>query len=169
MNEKVLLLNQDYTAIATCSLHKAFVLLYLEKAEMIAQDQLNLLRTVRQAYPRPLVIRLHRYVRVPYKGISLTRQNIMRRDRNRCQYCGSSKNLTLDHLLPRSRGGQSTWYNLITACARCNSRKGDRTPEEVAMKPLRKPFKPSLISFLRDSIEDADHAWMPYLGERLRG
>jgi 5-methylcytosine-specific restriction endonuclease McrA len=168
MNEKVLLLNQDYTAIATCSLHKAFVLLYLQKAEMIAEDQINLLRTIRQAYPRPLVIRLHRYVRMPYKGISLTRQNILRRDRNQCQYCGSTRNLTLDHLLPRSRGGQSTWYNLITACSRCNSRKGDRTPEEVEMKLSRKPYKPSLVSFLRDSIQDSDHAWMPFLAERAR-
>ncbi|RNI28002.1 HNH endonuclease [Rufibacter immobilis] len=168
MNEKVLLLNQDYSAIATCSLHKAFVLLYLQKAELIAEDQLNVLRTVRQTYPRPLVIRLHRYVRVPYKGISLTRQNIMRRDRNQCQYCGSTRNLTLDHLLPRSRGGQSTWYNLITACSRCNSRKGDRTPEEVEMKLRRKPFKPSLVSFLRDGIQDTDHAWMPFLAERVR-
>ncbi|MBA9078069.1 MULTISPECIES: HNH endonuclease [Rufibacter] len=168
MNEKVLLLNQDFTAIATCSLHKAFVLLYLQKAELVAQDLLNGLRTVSHTYPRPLVIRLQRYVRVPYKGIALTRQNIMRRDGYRCQYCGASRNLTLDHLLPRSRGGQSTWHNLITACSRCNSKKGDRTPEEVQMKLARKPFKPSLVSFLRESIQDVDHAWMPYLGERVR-
>ncbi|ALJ00344.1 HNH endonuclease [Rufibacter tibetensis] len=168
MNDKVLLLNQDYSAIATCSLHKAFVLIYLQKAELIAEDQINVLRTVRRTFPRPLVIRLHRYVRVPYKGISLTRQNIMRRDRNRCQYCGSTRNLTLDHLLPRSRGGESTWYNLITACARCNSKKGDRTPEEVSMKLASKPFKPSLVSFLRESIQDAEHAWIPFLAERAR-
>ena len=168
MNDKVLLLNQDYSAIATCSLHKAFVLLYLEKAELVAQDVLNGLRTVRHTYPRPLVIKLNRYVRVPYKGIALTRQNIMRRDGYRCQYCGSSRNLTLDHLLPRSRGGESTWYNLITACSRCNSKKGDRTPEEVQMKLASKPFKPSLVSFLREGIQDLNHAWLPYLGERVR-
>lgn len=168
MNEKVLLLNQDYSAIATCSLQKALVLLYLQKAELLAQDDLQGIRTVSSVYPCPLVIRLFRYVRVPYKGISLTRQNIMRRDRNRCQYCGSTRNLTLDHLLPRCRGGQSTWYNLITACSRCNSLKGDRTPEEVQLKLERKPYKPSLVSFLRDSIQDMDHAWMPYLAERVK-
>ncbi|MGV3538926.1 MAG: HNH endonuclease [Rufibacter sp.] len=168
MNDKVLLLNQDYTAIATCSLHKAFVLLYLEKAELVAQDVLNVLRTVSHTFPRPVVIRLYRYVRVPYKGIALTRQNIMRRDGYRCQYCGTSRNLTLDHLVPRSRGGESSWYNLTTACSRCNSKKGDRTPEEVQMKLVRKPFKPSLVSFLRESIQDLNHAWLPYLGERIR-
>lgn len=168
MYEKVLILNQDYSAIATCSMHKAFVLLYLEKAELLAEDQLNGLRTVNHIYPRPVVIRLYNYVRVPYKGISLTRQNIMRRDRNQCQYCGSTRNLTLDHLLPRCRGGQSTWYNLITACSRCNSLKGDRTPEEVSLKLVRKPYKPSLVSFLRDNIKELDHAWMPYLAERAR-
>ncbi|MFC6999354.1 HNH endonuclease [Rufibacter roseus] len=168
MNEKVLLLNQDYSAIATCSVQKALVLLYLQKAELLAQDQLHGIKTVSQVFPYPLVVRLLRYVRVPYKGISLTRQNIMRRDRNRCQYCGSTRNLTLDHLLPRSRGGQSTWYNLITACARCNSLKGDRTPEEVQLKLEQKPYKPSLVSFLRDSIKDTDHAWMPFLAERVK-
>lgn len=168
MNEKVLILNQDYSAIATCSLQKAFVLLYLGKAELLAEDQLNGIKTVSHIYPRPVVIRLYNYVRVPYKGISLTRQNIMRRDRNQCQYCGSTRNLTLDHLLPRSRGGQSTWYNLITACSRCNSLKGDRTPEEVSLTLERKPYKPTLVSFLRESIKDTDHAWMPYLAERVK-
>ncbi|GAB2535141.1 HNH endonuclease [Rufibacter soli] len=168
MNGKVLLLNQDYTAIATCSLNKAFVLLYLQKAELIAQDQVHHLHTVNAVYPWPVVIKLQHYVRVPYKGISLTRQNIMRRDRNQCQYCGSTRNLTLDHLVPRSRGGESSWFNLTTACARCNSHKGDRTPEEVSMKLFRKPYKPSLVSFLRDSIEDLNHAWMPFLAERAR-
>lgn len=168
MEGKVLLLNQDYSAIGVCSLHKAIVLIFLEKAELVAQDQVSSLRTVRQLYPRPVVIRLQRYVRVPYRGIALTRQNVMRRDRHRCQYCGSTKSLTIDHLVPRSRGGQSTWNNLITACARCNSRKGDRTPEEVSMKLAHKPYRPTLVSFLRDSIEDLDHAWMPFLGERAR-
>ncbi|GAA4296716.1 HNH endonuclease [Nibribacter koreensis] len=168
MNGKVLLLNQDYSAIAVCSIPKAFVLLCLEKAEMIAQDQLNGYHTVRTFYPLPQVIRLQHYVRVPYKGISLTRQNVMRRDRHCCQYCGSTRNLTLDHLVPRSRGGETSWYNLITACSRCNSLKGDRTPEEVSMKPASKPHKPSLVSFLRNSIQEMDHVWLPYLGERVR-
>ncbi|WP_192821130.1 HNH endonuclease [Rufibacter sp. LB8] len=168
MKDKVLLLNQDYSAIATCTLHKAFVLLYLEKAELIAQDVLNGLRTISKTFPRPLVIRLYRYVRVPYKGISLTRQNIMRRDGHQCQYCGATRNLTLDHLIPRSRGGESTWYNLITACGRCNSRKGDRTPEEMEMKLYRKPYKPTLVSFLRASIQELDHAWIPFLSERVK-
>lgn len=157
------MLNGDYTALALCSVQKAFVLLYLEKADLIAPSPHGVLRTVSREYARPSIIRLHRYVRVPYKGIALSRHNVMRRDNFECQYCGSNRNLTLDHVLPRSRGGDSGWANLVTACARCNHRKGDRTPDEAGLALRQKPRKPSLVSFLRQSVGSVDEAWQAYL------
>lgn len=163
MDQKVLVLNQDYSAITLCSVYKAFILLYLEKAEMIAESPHSFLHSIDRTFPQPSVIRLQRYVRVPYKGISLSRQNLMKRDQFQCQYCGSGRNLTLDHILPRSRGGDSSWGNLVTACIRCNNGKGDRTPDEAGMKLKRKPRKPSLTSFLRLYAGTMDESWNLYL------
>lgn len=164
MKDKVLILNQDFSAIAVCNIHKAFLLVYLEKAELVSKANGSYLHTVSHAYPVPSVIRLQHYVRVPYYGIALTRQNVLRRDNFACQYCGGVRNLTLDHLTPRSRGGATNWLNLVTACMRCNTRKGDRTPEEAGLKLLRKPIKPSLRSFLQLQLDMTNHDWGVYLG-----
>ena len=159
----MLILNQDFSAIAVCTVHKAFLLVYLEKAEMVSKANGSVLRTVTNSYPVPSIIRLQRYVKVPYYGIALSRHNVLRRDNFICQYCGTTKNLTLDHLLPRSRGGETTWLNLVTACSRCNSHKGDRTPEEAGLKLLRKPAKPSLLSFLQLHLNTHNEDWDIYL------
>jgi 5-methylcytosine-specific restriction endonuclease McrA len=106
---------------------------------------------------------LQRYVRVPYKGIALSRHNIMKRDHFECQYCGSTKNLTLDHVLPRSRGGDSSWTNLLTACARCNHAKGHRTPNEAGLTVRQQPKKPTLAGFLKLSAGTIDQNWHDYL------
>lgn len=165
MKEKVLILNQDFSAIAVCTVHKAFLLVYLDKAELINKADNCFLRTVDKAFPVPSVIRLQRYVRVPYHGISLSRHNVLRRDNYSCQYCGAVKNLTLDHLLPRSRGGETNWQNLVTACMRCNTRKGDRTPEEAGLKLIRKPVRPTLQSFLQLHLNTHNQDWGIYLGK----
>ncbi len=164
MDQKVLVLNGDYTAITLCSVQKAFVLLFLDKAEMIAKSDHGALRTISHSYPKPSIIRLQRYVRVPYKGIALSRHNLFKRDHFECQYCGSTRNLTLDHMMPRSRGGDSGWTNLLTACSRCNHKKGDRTPEEAGMPPRQKPRRPTLTSFLRASAGHVDDTWQLYVG-----
>jgi 5-methylcytosine-specific restriction endonuclease McrA len=109
MDHKVLILNQDYSAISLCSVQRAFILLYLEKAEMLEKSDTGFLRSISSTFPKPSVIRLQRYVHIPYKGIALSRHNLMKRDQFMCQYCGSNRNLTLDHLMPRSRGGKSSW------------------------------------------------------------
>jgi len=163
MDQKVLILNQDFSAFALCSIQKAFVLLYLEKAEMVHKSELGVLRSISCSYPIPSIIRLQRYVHVPYKGISLSRHNIMKRDAYQCLYCGSTKNLTLDHLLPKSRGGGSSWTNLVTACMRCNTKKGDRTPEEAGLTLKQKPKKPSLTAFLAANAGALDQTWQIYL------
>ena len=164
MKDKVLILNQDFSAIAVCSVHKAFLLVYLDKAEMVSKTDQASLRTISTTYPVPSVIRLQRYVRVPYYGIALSRHNVMRRDSYSCQYCGAAKNLTLDHLMPRSRGGETIWQNLVTACSRCNSRKGDRTPEEAGLKLKRQPSRPSLLTFLQLHLSASNQDWRTYLG-----
>ena len=166
MGRKVLVLNQDYSALTICSIPKAFLLVYLKKADLISESATEQLRTITKAFPMPSVIRLHRYVYLPYKGIMLSRQNIFKRDSSMCQYCGSHEDLTLDHVMPRSRGGKTTWDNLTTACKRCNSRKGDLTPEEAKMPLNIKPYKPSFIMFLRDFSGAVEDSWLPFVGRK---
>lgn len=168
MGRKVLVLNQDFRALTICSAQRAFLLVYLNKAELISKDKMRTLRTVSSSFAMPSIIRLHGYVQMPYKGVMLSRQNIFKRDGHKCQYCGSNQDLTLDHVLPKSRNGQSTWDNLVTACKTCNSKKGDRLPDEANMPLPRKPFKPSFIMFLRDFSEQIDEDWMTYLGVKHR-
>lgn len=165
MGRKVLVLNQDFRAITVCSAQRAFLLVYLNKAELISNAGNAFFRTVSSSFPMPSIIRLHSYVHIPYKGVVLSRQNIFKRDQHQCQYCGSRANLTLDHVIPRSRGGQSSWDNLITACKECNSRKGDYTPEEADMLLKRRPYKPSFFMFLREFSGQIDNEWMTYLGK----
>lgn len=133
---------------------------------MVVHSPTHVLRTVSEAYPMPTVVRLRRYVHLPYRGVMMTRQNIFKRDGNRCQYCGTHDNLTLDHVLPKSRGGKTNWDNLATACKRCNSRKGDYTPEEATMPLRQRPFRPSFLMFIRDLSGTVDEGWLPYLGAK---
>ena len=168
MGKKVLVLNQDYSALTVCSVEKAFVLVFLDKAEMVSQSQTAYLRTISSTYPMPSIIRLHRYVQLPYRGVILTRQNIFKRDGHRCQYCGTHEDLTLDHVMPKSRGGKSSWDNLVAACKRCNARKGDYTPEEAEMLLRQKPYRPTFIMFLRDLSGQIEEDWHPYLSKKVK-
>jgi len=167
MSQKVLILNQDYSALAVCSMPKAFLLVYMNKAELVAASTTEKLHSITQTFPFPSVIRLNRYVYFPYKGVVLTRQNIFRRDNNCCQYCGSRDHLTLDHVLPKSRQGRTSWDNLTTACKYCNSKKGDMTPEEAGMPLKQKPFRPSFIMFLRNFSGILDSQWLPFVGAKM--
>ncbi len=163
MNDRVLVLNQDYTPLTLCSVSRAFLLVYLEKAELLAADKNAFLHSVSASFPKPSVIKIKNYVHVPYKGVVLTRYNIFKRDGYQCQYCGTTKDLTLDHLIPRSKGGKSTWNNLVTACKRCNSKKGDSTPQEAGLVLKKPPFKPSYVMFLKNSAGAVRDDWEPYL------
>jgi len=132
---KVLVLNASYEPLNITSWRRAVVLLIKGKAEQVEHNG----KLVYSELPLPTVIRLRHYVRVPYKEIPLTRRNILHRDGHSCQYCGYfGDDLTLDHVIPRSRGGGETWENMATACVRCNVKKGNRTPKEANM-PLRTP------------------------------
>jgi|DewCreStandDraft_5_1066085.scaffolds.fasta_scaffold00864_22 5-methylcytosine-specific restriction endonuclease McrA len=161
---RVLVLNQSYEPILICNVRKALLLLLLDKAELVETRNGALIRSVRHAYPYPSVIRLHAYIRVPYKKVELSRRNILRRDGFACQYCGTrSAPLTIDHVIPRSRGGSDSWENLVTACVPCNNRKGNRTPEEAGMRLRSIPRKPNHIVFLRNFMGSVEREWRPYL------
>lgn len=163
MTGHVLVLNRDYGAITICSVRRAFVLVLLQKAELVHARADRMLRSPNTEYPWPSIIRLIRYVHFPYRKVMLSRTNIHRRDAHRCQYCGGHDRLTIDHIIPKSRGGRETWDNLVSACVPCNNRKGDRTPEEAKMFLRRKPFRPSHVMFIRDYVEILDDGWKPYL------
>jgi 5-methylcytosine-specific restriction endonuclease McrA len=163
MNGHVLILNQDYSVLTVASVERAVILLILQKADLVEALPGRSLRSPSRHLPWPSIVRLRAYVAVPYKRIMMSRKNVLRRDRFRCQYCGSRDSLTIDHVLPKSRGGKDTWENLVAACTPCNNRKGNRTPEEANMRLLRKPFRPSHVMFIRDYIGALDDTWKPYL------
>lgn len=163
MGRQVLVLNADYSAISICTVPKAFLLVYLNKAEMVAESEIFQLRTISSNYSMPTIIRLNHYVNVPYKSIVLNRQNIFKRDHHKCQYCGINKDLTLDHVIPKSRGGKTSWDNLVSACKVCNSRKGDNLPEEAGMPLKQQPFRPTFVMFVRDYSGHVESTWLPYL------
>ncbi len=143
---------------------KAVLLLYLTKAEIISQNKNNQIRSVNYSMPFPSIIRLLNYIRIPFKQVVLSRKNIHYRDNFTCQYCGTkTKNLTIDHIIPKSRGGDDSWENLVSACKKCNNEKGNRTPEEASMKLLTKPRKPNQIIFIQQFINKNNEDWKPYL------
>ena len=163
LNGNVLILNQDYQPLSVCNVRRSLLLLFLEKAEMLHNRPDYKIRTVSSEFDFPSVIRLRKYTRIPFKNIVLTRKNVMRRDWNRCQYCGSSSDLTIDHVIPKSRNGKDTWDNLVTACNKCNHKKGNKTPSEAGMNLKKEPYRPNHIIFLRDYIGHIEDPCKPYL------
>jgi 5-methylcytosine-specific restriction endonuclease McrA len=150
MSRQVLVLNAGYEPLSLVSVRRAVVLLLREKAELIEATQ-QLLRSAHHAQPIPLVIRLVHYVRLPHRRVPATRAAVMLRDLNTCQYCGTAPGrdeLTVDHVIPRSRGGSHSWQNLVTACKRCNQKKGSQMPEEALMHLMRKPYEPTYVALV---------------------
>lgn len=142
--ERVLVLNADYTPLNIISIKRGFNLVYNGKAEVVKTSD-NPIVAGYKTYVRPLIIRLYNYIRFKFKQIRVNRNRIYKRDGHECVYCGSSKNLTLDHIIPKSRGGKNDWTNLTTCCIKCNLKKANRTPEEAGMVLRKKPFEPSIV------------------------
>lgn len=139
-------------------------MIYLGKADLVLDDKERTIKSVKKNFPFPVVIRLRKYVHIPYKQVILTRKNILRRDGHKCVYCGKSDVvLTIDHILPKSRGGEDSWENLISACPRCNSKKGDRTPSEAGMPLHFQPYAPNNMFFIKFTVGILDNRWKPYL------
>jgi 5-methylcytosine-specific restriction endonuclease McrA len=165
INYPVLVLNQSYEPLAVCRARRALVLIFQGKAEML-ENGVGFIHSIAQAVPLPSVIRLARMVRRPRRARKMTRYEIFNRDRYTCQYCSQqTRHLTLDHVIPRYRGGQHTWENVVSACVACNRRKAGRTPHEASMKLIRPPGPPSsspLFSIPYPHLE-ARGEWQKYL------
>jgi len=160
----VLILNQSYEPVSICSAKKAIILIFLTKAEIVAKRDGRVVRSINYSMPFPSVIRLARYIKVPFKKIELSRRNILKRDGFRCQYCGTkSHELTIDHIIPKSRGGSDSWDNLVSACKSCNNKKADRTPEESGLHLIKRPRRPHHILFITQYMGKVDENWKPFL------
>ncbi len=161
---QVLVLNASYEPLNVCSVRRAYVLVDKGRAEVLERYD-EPLRTATNTYVRPHVIRLVNYVRVP-KSMKrrISRRALFARDHWKCVYCGTGGGrLTLDHVVPRSRGGDSVWENVVTACAPCNLRKGDRLLEEIRMSLPRLPRPPAPVLFIRLSMHRVPDIWRTYL------
>ncbi len=163
----VLVLNASYEPINVCAARRALVLVLkgVAAAEELSSAAVH---SARHTLALPSVIRLLEYRRIPNQSRALSRKNILMRDRYTCQYCHrtlASSELTLDHVVPRSRSGESTWENLVACCHTCNNRKGSRTPEEAGMKLARapRPFSAHTSRHLMRLLGRSDHQWQKYL------
>jgi 5-methylcytosine-specific restriction endonuclease McrA len=160
----VLVLNATFEPINVCTVKRAVVLLLKDKAEVIEHSEWQL-RSPSSSMQRPTVIRLVTYVRIPRDTHrrKITRRAVFARDEWTCQYCGSRANLTVDHVIPKSKGGGSNWDNIVASCAPCNRRKGDLLPRQVGMRLLRQPRTPSPHVFIRVASPTIPVAWQQYL------
>ena len=190
----VLVLNRNYTALRVISARRAFVLFCKGYAEAIdcRNEEFNTydfarwieysakrreqpdptdawVRTPRLELLVPRIVRLIRYDKVPRREVRFSRRNIILRDENRCQYCGKrlpSSQLSLDHVQPRSRGGKSTWTNVVAACTPCNTRKGGRFPNEAAMALRKAPSVPTRHPLIAEKVRsEAYRAWKHFLSD----
>jgi 5-methylcytosine-specific restriction endonuclease McrA len=162
---RVLVLNASYEPINVCTVRRAAVLILKNRAEVLEKGDWAL-HAESLTLDRPVVIRLLTYVRIPRDAHrrKITRRAVFARDRWTCQYCGHERgNLTVDHVIPRSKGGPSTWDNIVTCCAPCNRRKGDRLPAQANMVPVRKPKAPNSTIFIHVAAPSIPAAWEQYL------
>ena len=194
LDAKVLVLNKLYVAIRVISARRAFALLCGNSAEVIQVDRGQYLnydfaswteisalqremepgdhdwvRTVRMHIAVPKIIRLYGYDRLPAQRVKLNRRNLFARDRNRCQYCGRSfptNELTIDHVKPRSQGGEDSWTNLVCACVKCNAKKGGRTPDQAKMALRKVPARPRRHPLISVRLgQERYESWKAFLDE----
>ena len=160
----MLLLNATYEPLTAISPRRAIVLMLRDRADVVhdAPDG-PLIHSADRCLSVPTVIRLRTYVRVPYRAqVPMTRAALMHRDRHRCGYCGGKAD-TIDHVLPRSRGGADSWENLVACCLRCNNMKGDRTPQEMGWDLRWVPQPPRGSQWTVRGTERTEPSWEPYL------
>ena len=194
IDEKVLVLNRLYTAIRVISARRAFVMLFKQAAEVIAVEDGQYVTYDFESWAEigelqsqfepdahawvwtpnfriavPKIIRVLAYDRLPRQEVKLNRRNLYARDGNRCQYCGThfpTRELTVDHVVPRVLGGQHSWTNLVCACVPCNARKGGRTPQQASMKMIRRPLKPRRNPVITLRLGDAKYrSWKAFLND----
>ena len=161
---RTLVLNAGYEPLAVVSFRRAIVLVLAGKATIVV-DGPSPVVSGSLTLPRPSVILLARYVRVPHgRAVPVSRRGVLRRDEHRCAYCGGHA-ATVDHVLPRSRGGPDTWDNLVACCVRCNNLKGDRTPEEKGWTLRVRPRAPRGPAWVVRGADARDPSWEAFLGD----
>jgi 5-methylcytosine-specific restriction endonuclease McrA len=163
---RVLVLNASFEPINVCTVRRAVVLLLKEKAEVI-DEHASELHAEKLSMTRPSVIRLMSYVRIPYQSFrrKITRRAVFARDGWECQYCGKRGSLTMDHVVPRSKGGDTSWENVVACCAGCNRRKGDRSVSQSGMKLRNHPRAPHATIFIHVASPTIPTSWRPYVPE----
>lgn len=160
---RTLVLNAGYEPLAVVSFRRAVVLVLAGKAAVVTSGPHPVVSET-LTVDRPLVIVLSRYVRVPHgRAVPVSRRGVLRRDEHRCAYCGSHAS-TIDHVLPRSRGGQDTWENLVACCMRCNNVKGNRTPEEMGWTMASRPRPPRGPAWVVRGADVREPSWEEFLG-----
>lgn len=167
LSSRVLVLNSTYEPIHICNVYRAVVMIF--KGVAVMQESAHFsLRSVSSSLQAPSVIRLVHFIHIPYRKKLASKSNILIRDRYVCQYCGKplkSQEITLDHILPRSRGGESNWENLAACCPRCNVKKGSKLPEEAGLTLIRDPRNGSSFHFIHllRHYGSVDEKWRKYL------
>jgi len=163
LNRAVLVLNTNYAPLEICSARRAICLYYLEKVDILINydDEVHSPSVTMKI---PSVIKLKEFIRHNSIELVLSRRNIFHRDKQVCQYCGKKTGPhTIDHIIPKERGGGETWENLVTACASCNIIKGNRLPEEIGMKLIKKPIRPNRIHYFQQFVGARQTEWRPFL------
>ncbi len=159
---KALVLNATYEPLCVVPVRRAVVLVLKQKAEVVHATDREL-RSARAAMPAPSVIRLTYFVKVPFRArAALNRRAVFARDENRCLYCGDTAE-NIDHVIPRSRGGQHVWENVVAACRPCNSRKEDRSVHEAGLVLRRRPTAPRELTWIIVAVGQVHPQWEPYL------
>lgn len=166
MSEEVLVLNSDYEPLNICNVRRAMNLVFGGKVDVLHENSL-VLHTVSRQFRSPSVVRLKSHVKRPHPELRLSRRSILARDGYRCQYCGhSGHDLTVDHVVPKRLGGETSWENLVCCCKRCNTKKGDKTLAQVGFELKQQPKKPKYVPFisLTKFIAGArNEVWRDYL------
>lgn len=187
LSERALVLNRNWVPIATIAVRQALIMLCRESAQVICPETYEILdfgrwierskqgprservvKTPRFDLHMPEVILLSNFSGIPRRQISFTRKNLYRRDNYTCQYCNERKQtskLTIDHVMPRSRGGGSSWENCVLACISCNTRKANRTPREAGWRLLTTPRRPNWNPLHEMTDGRVPEAWTKFLGE----
>ena len=157
--DRVLVLNADFSPLNVTSLQRGFNLVFKGKAEVVKSAD-TFIVTDKKVYERPIIIRLLNYVKYVYRRLRVNRHRIYKRDGHKCVYCGHTKQLTIDHVIPKSKGGKNTWENLVTCCTKCNLKKGDKTPEQAGMKLSINPQEPNI--FVEAMNSGLEKVWKEY-------
>ena len=163
LNSVVLVLNANYSPMTVCTAKRAISLYFLNKIDVLSNYN-EKVHSPSTSLDLPSIIKIKTYIKNNSMAVEISRKNILVRDNYTCQYCKKhSKALTVDHVVPKFRGGQDSWENLVAACKNCNQIKGEHTPEEVRMPLIRKPKRPNRIHYFQRLVKKKQADWRPYL------